>query len=479
MGERHDAYRSNFDFGIKSDTDGDRKWTIKDLLDELNYEKFRTATGVEAKKSDSNGTAVTYDSLSGALKFIDEIAKTGKIKQAQAVPLTTLKTIKLLYNMNEGSDKHLFTMLKSPLRADRATLDFYTTESPSANSKGNSIVKHLLSSLRKEVDPLVLSGIDTSFLTYSKLLECIAKENEEILGPIYKKHSAHPKSLTRAFNFLAELIKKYEQRTRLTPENPVHEKLYTYLRALPFVHFVKEDQYIAKLAEVKDNINNIDIDIDNFCNDISKVRGVSVLYDTPIVSINSFPAFVEENTLILAKLINSATGISSEKRDLLGIIKKASKLLCVFEFHQWRDISLDAVNLSVADCVSALCAIRYQQKVKTNYSVYWPGITQNEKGTSILRQMEESKGCEELFEFNYIPHGINLFMYHRFSYFYMALTGQLERYLAWKRLEAERFNKYIECYRSNDVCVSDKAVFNFDLFCRLAAEHVADLIPIE
>ena len=478
IGKERAVYKPRFDFGSNPDPNGEQTGTIKELLEELNYEKFRTTTGTDAKKGESNGTAVTFDSLSGALAFLDEVADTGKPKLAQVIPLTTLKVVKLLYSTNDTSDKHLFTVLKSPLRADRATLEFYTTESPTRNQKGNYVVKHLLSTLRKEVNPIVLSKIDTSFLSYSQLLECIAIENIEILQPIYARHSGHPASIINAFSRLTESIKNYEQNP-LIAERPAHEKLYTYLRAIPLMHFIKEDQYINDLAHIKEDISTIIDEIAQFCDELQNTRSARINYNTPIVSIKSFPAFVESNTLMLAKLIKHATGITSEKRDVLKITNASSKVLCTYVLHEWNKIPLDTVNLSVADCVAALCTIRHQQKVKTNYSDYWPGQTQSDKGTSVLRQMDDSRGPEELFEHDYIPHGINLLLFRRFSQFYMAITGQSDRYLAWKKLEVERFNKYVECYLSNSVSASDDAASRFLLYCKFAAIQAALLTPAE
>lgn len=472
IGKESNAYKPRFDFGSSPDPSGEQTGTIKELLDELNYEKFKTATGTDAKKSNSNGTAVTFDSLSGALAFLDEVAGIGTPKLAQNVPLATLKTIKLLYVTNDDKDTQLFRLLKSPLRGGKPTLEFYTTESSLRNQKGISIVDRLLSTLSTEVDPDVLRKIDGSFLTYPKLLECIAKENLEILEPIYTKHSGHPVSITKAFLRLAESLNGYES-TRPMTGRPIHEALYTYLRALPLLHFVKEDQYIDGLALVKEPIDAILNEVELFYSKVFGAADTETWRNKPIMSVKSFPEFVDANALELAKLIQRATGISSERRDILKISNASSKVLCTYVFHQWNIIPLDRVNISVIDCIAALCTIRHQQKVKTKYSAYWQGQTQQDIGTSILRQMDDSRGPEELFEHDYIPHGINQIMFRRFSQFYAAFTNQLERYLAWKKLEAVRLSKYAECYLSNNVDDSDNAVIRFYFHCKYAAIQTA------
>lgn len=471
-------FKPRFDFGSNHDPSGEQTGTIKELLEELNYEKFRTTAGADAKKSDSKVVRVDLKSLRGSLEFLNKAIGTVTPKITQRVPLSTLKSIKLLYVTNDTSDKHLFKLLKSPLKGGRATLEFYTTEAPTRNHTGNSIVNNLLSALRKEVDPVALRAMDTSFLTYSKLLDCIAKENIEILQPIYARHGGHPISIAKAFSNLANSVKQYEQELQEL-ERPVHEKLYTYIRALPLLHFIREDQYINKLAHIKKHINPIPNEIDQFCSGIENTQHTTIGYDTPVLSIKSFPAFVESNTKELGRLIEQATGIRSDKRDLLKIVNASSKVLCVYVLHEWHRVPLDTINLSIADCVAALCTIRHQQKIKTKYSDYWPGQKQSERGTSVLRQMDDSRGPEELFEHDYIPHGINLLLFHRFSQFYMGITDNSDRYSAWKNLEAERFNKYVECYLSNSVFASDHAVTRFYLYCRSAAFQAAALTPVE
>lgn len=471
-------YKPRFDFGSNLDPSGEQTGTIKDLLEELNYEKFRTAGGADAKKSDSKVVRVDLKSLRGTLEFLNKAIGTATPKVTQRVPLSLLKVIKLLYVTNDNSDKHLFKLLKSPLKGGRATLEFYTTEAPTRNHTGNSIVGNLLSALRKEVDPIALRAMDTSFLTYSKLLDCIELENMEILQPIYARHGGHPISIAKAFANLAGYVKQYEQEPQEV-ERPAHEKLYTYIRALPLLHFIREDQYINNLAHIKNNINPIFGEMEMFYGDLQNTRNTRVSHDTPTLSIKSFPAFVESNTQELGRLIELATGIHSNKRDLLKIVNASSKVLCGYVLHQWHRVPLDTINLSVADCIAALCTIRHQQKVKTNYSDYWPGQKQSERGTSVLRQMDDSRGPEELFEHDYIPHGINLLLFRRFSQFYMGITGNLVRYSAWKNLEAERFNKYVECYLSNSVFASDRAVTRLFLYCRSAAFQAAALTPVE
>lgn len=469
------VYTPRFDFGSNLDPSGKQTGTVKELLEELNYEKLKTITGTDAKKSDSNGTSITYDSLDGVFAFLGEVADVRKPKLAEDVPLSTLKTIKLLYVTNDTNDTQLFRLLKSPTRGGKPTLEFYTTETASRNQKGIAIVDHLLSTLSKEVDPIVLRRIDTSFLTYPKLLECIARENIEILDPIYIRHSGRSNSIAEALTYLAEAVERYTHKSNDAPSRPLHEAIYTYVRILPFLNFVGEYQKVIELSQVDGQVNTIKDRIEEFCRELSGTLGTIVHPLTPVTSVEAFPKFVDTNALALAKLIEDATGIASERRDLLKIVNAASKVLCSYVHHEWGVISLDTKNISAADCIAALCAIRHQQKVKTNYSAYWLGQTQAEKGTGVLRQMDDERSAQELFEHNYIPHGINQLLFSRFNQFYMAITGIPNRHEAWMAYQLARLNKYADCYLSNDVTVCDAAVLDLYDYCLLEAVKAAEL----
>ena len=251
------VYTPRFDFGSNLDPNGKQTGTVKELLEELNYEKFKTITGTDAKKSDSNGTSITYDSLDGVFAFLGEVADVRKPKLAEDVPLSTLKTFMLYIVSTYTIYTQLFLLLMSPTRGGMPTLEFYTTETASRNQKGIAIVDHLLSTLSKEVDPFVLRRIDTSFLTYPKLLECIARENIEILEPIYIRHSGRSNSIAEALTYLAEAVERYTHKSNAAPSRPLHEAIYTYVRILPFLNFVGEYQKVIELSQVDGQVNTI------------------------------------------------------------------------------------------------------------------------------------------------------------------------------------------------------------------------------
>ena len=474
----HTTYKPRFDFESELNPTGEQTGSINDLLEELNKEMAMAPAGTSAAKRSLNGTEVTIESLSGVLEFLNDITGMSQPKVAQDLPLSTLKIIKLLYVRNDDNNTQLFRLLQSPLRGGKPSLEFYTTETPSRNHKGISIVDRLLSTLSMEVDSAVQHKIDTSFLTYPKLLECIARENLEILEPIYARHSGQSASIAVAITELAEAVNHYKS-TPYRSDRPLPEAVYTYLRILPFLNFVGEYQEVIELSRVGDQADQISDEIEHFCIELSVALQSEVHHNTPITSVEGFPAFVDANSLALAKLVQHATGISSERRDILKIVNASSKVLCSYVHHEWGIISLDTKNITAVDCLASLCTVRHQQKAKTNYSAYWLGQKQSDKGTGVLRQMEDTRSVDELFEHNYIPHGINQLLFSRFNQFYMAITGQPGRYSAWMKLQLARLTKYAECYQSNDVSICDHSVQRFYEYCTLESIKAANLTQAE
>ena len=118
---------------------------------------------------------------------------------------------------------------------------------------------------------------------------------------------------------------------------PLHEKLYIYLRTLPFLHFIGEYKRHINAEEARDlTIHPILDRVKEFCNELSPTIGLQVDEKTSITSIAEFPEFLSCHALGLSKLVHQATGVKSERRDLIAISNEALKLLHAYVFHQWH-----------------------------------------------------------------------------------------------------------------------------------------------
>lgn len=467
--KKKNAYEPRFDFGSNLDPDGTQTGTIKDLLAELNNEINLTTTG-RSVHSCKEGATIDDKSLGRTLDFVYEITGQRTKGTTSQIPLSTLKTIKLLYTQNDNSDTQLFRRIARP---GKPTQDFRITGRSLRNEKTFKLVNALLNTISLELSKERSKKIETSLLTLPQLLECIERENFEILEPIYANFAGNSEALANAFRLMARAVASYRPHSWVS-SSPLHEKIYIYLHTLPFFHYV---------GELKENLETAEIDwvtypayeqIDAFCKELSERTGEDIRADTPITSIEEFPDFLSRYSLPLGKLVKHVTGIHSERRDLLSITDEARKVLHAYVFHQWHRTPAHVTNLTAADCVAALCAIRHQQKVKTNFTSSWVGQESGEQTTSrLLSHLDPGRSIDELYVEDYIPPGAMQILYYRFCGFHSKIIDIGDRHDTWLDFQLARLQRYSDCFLYNDIDLIDQAVDDFNIFCEAQAYQVA------
>jgi hypothetical protein len=485
-----DNYTPRFNFGGNLDPLGEQTGTIKELLSELNYENDHSLSGAFAEKvvrrtvpndnhagdnaDDSIVETITAESLERTLRFIRQA--TGRTFSGTTKPLSlsALKTIKLLYTKDDDSRIQLFRCITRPGNGEDPTMEFHITEGSTRNDYVVKIVNELIDTLALDIDDTRLRKIETSLLTSSKLLQCIERENADILGPIYRQFGSDSNAFTDALRFLTASIADHRPRTWETSRS-LSELLYTYLRTLPFFHWVGEvTTATLKQAAIAIPVAHIHEEIEQFCRSLSTQTGEDIHGDTPVTSIDHFPAFATQHVVAFSKLIESATSIRSERRDLLRILDEANKVLHAYVFHQWHRTPTHVINLSVTDCVAALCTIRHQQKVKTTYTASWIGQDQYEQTTTrLLSHLGDDRPIDELYDHDYIPQGATQILHYRFAGFHAAFAGLRERHQAWLDFQMVRLQRYADCLVSNDVDCINRELSDFHSLCQLYAIQAA------
>lgn len=462
--EGREARRSRFEL-CKPTSEESRSGTLKELLAEINHER-----------NPESGTEVDLKSLEPTLAFIGALTGRSYRSTNEVLPMSTLATIKLLYDENEESGIQLYQLLKAPQQGAKPTLEVRTTGSSSRNAYGTKVLNDLLKKLSVGVSDDRLHHIETSLLTASKLLECIELENREILGPIYWIHGTDEAAIVIALGQLTQLVKNYPMR-RTSVKPALDELVYTHIRTLPFLHFVSEYKEILDTARVDNVRSTAAHQLERFCATLRTRFGSAAELDAPVTSLAEFSEFFNANANELIRLVKAITGLPVQLRDLNTKHDEAAKILHMFVFHQHGRMPLDARLLSVADCIAALCTIRHQQVIKTNYSAYWPGQKSSEIRTRPLGQLENGRGIEELYEEDYIPHGVSQFLYSRFCQFHAQLTDQQARYEAFQAFQLARLDTYAECLLFNGVSQIDANLIAFDEYCKRNAISLAGSTP--
>lgn len=447
-----------FDFTPGSDPDGTQTGTIKELLEEINQQNGNLISGA----------VLDEKSLRGPIELVCRITG-GQIKgTVQQLPLTTLKTIKLLYEKNDEYGIQLFRHLAMPGESEKPTMEHRNSRNTQRNVTFPKIANEIMEALAREIPAERLAQIETSLLSPPKLLECIFYENEEILAPLFRTFKGSSTSFTESYRFLTEETRNFPQR-KYALVIPAHEALYTYINTLPFFHFVGEYKKIIELARISPPVPSMQDEIKQFCKELSEQTGESIGYNTPITSVEEFPEFIQKHDVQLRALVESATGISSRKDDFVDTANLTSKVVNAYVFHQEHKIPLHVTTLSAADCVAALCTVRHQQKEKTNYSPAWIGRSNKEIQTSPLKQMDRKRGIEELYSDDYIPHGAMQFMYYRFCEFHAGFIDDMERHNAWMGFQVARLERYAKCFLSNDIDQINRSIMDLNTFCSLQA----------
>lgn len=435
--------------------------TIKELLAEINRER-----------NSGDGVELDLKSLGPALTFVSALTGRSYKSITELFPVSTLGTIKLLYDENEESGIQLFQYLTAPRHGAKPTFEFRTTGAAPRNAYRVKVVNDLLEKLKSGIADERLRKIETSLLTASKLLECIDLENREILGPVYGLYNHDDDFIISALSHLTEVILRYTIRHPASTI-PLDELVYTNIRTLPFLHFVAKYKEILETARIEEDKGQASPRIEEFCIKVGVMRGMDLRPGTPVTSIMQFPALFEAHSRDFIRLVQEATGLPTQLRDLRDKLDYASKVLHMYVLHQNGKPPLEATVLSVSDCIAALCTVRHQQDAKTKYRPFWLGQEGTDIQTSVLRQLENGRRIEELYEEDYIPIGINQLLYSRFCQFHAQFNAQQGRHKAFQAFQVARLEKYAECLASGDIDQIDSSVYAFNLFCARQAISLA------
>lgn len=438
--------------------------TLRELLDEIDSEQ------------EPGSLEVNLDSLEANLEFVGLFTGRVYASLSEPLPLRTLKTIKLLYQVNKGLGTQLFRHLRSPQQGERATLEVPLTGVKSRNQSASKAFSTILSKLSLEISQERLDHIQTCIPSQSDLLNTIAYEEEKITHPIKAKAELSPLLVQHGIRSLASAINLHRPPSYRHASMPLNEALYTHILKLPFLHFAAERRNILQIAKLSRAMPPITADLARFCSNLSKSIGVPITPRTPFMSVEAFPAFTSENRSELALLVAKATGIPTKPAQLLEKQSASSKILYSYIFHQGGRARLSDIWLSASDCVAALCTVRQlrTRSEKISYTPSWIGQTSDEISSYILGQLDESRSIEELHIEDYIPHGTLQVIYNRFCAIHAAILGRLDEHEAWHRFRLARLEAYARCLGTPSIDSIGGAVRNLNDYCESFAILIAN-----
>ncbi|WP_287596814.1 hypothetical protein [Thermomonas sp.] len=473
---RKELYPNQFDLG-NTHSDSGSHADFSELLLEIN--------GARKEGRGENVGRKQLKDFETVLKGIVAITGINLGGSTRKKTIDDLKVVKLLYRVSKERASHLFGLIACPgYMGDNATLEFRDSyldrqiERPTANEErieaNELLVADLTSYLSVEIPSSTIERVNALLLTHSKLLECIAIENDEILEPIRAACALGHTDPSGAYLFLAQLIQIYPDVTQSTQQNPLSEALYTYLRSLHFQHFVGGYSSIVGKAIISEDIKPILSEVEQFCEELSEANTVRIGLNTPVTSIEAFPNLVKRQSSRFRALIKSATGLATRHDGLDDICSHASKILSAYMLVQFAEKDPSKKCISIADCIASLIAVRHQQSVKTDYKPRWFGL--KDVGDSPLRYFDRERGVRELQATDYIPEGVNQLLYQRFCQIHVSLVGDQDRHESWMTFQIARLHQYVRCIQSNNISEILRSISCFNDFCSDASSLLAHRI---
>lgn len=465
-------YKPRFNFEKDQLTDQSATGSINELLEELNRTPPHEPKGSQKSNPAIYREEITKENLEGAINFIKSNFNIEIPSINSKLPITTIKTIKLLYRSNRSFKGQLFERISLP-GPSQATFEHWTERNTPRNEKTIKAVSYLMSTLEREIDEEILKHIHTNKLTPSKLLEYYARQIKELIDPIYIAFAGDDEAIASAFMFGAHQIESYQPSSLLTSKEapPIHERLYIYLINLPFLHFVGEYQRI--IESENEALSKYKIE-PLFAHALSSPSESDDLL-RPVTSLAAIHSFLKTHAKELARLVHQATGEEFRSSEIPNIAEETQKVLHAYVFHEWHRTDPEAVNISMADCIAAISAIKIQKKIKTKYTPYWKGQISSEKTVSrLLSHLDPSRDIGELYEEDYIPQGAMITLYHRYCIVLSLLFGRNNRMEAFMKFQLAYLKHMTIAHSHFDLVAGNEYEVKINMFCEDLIQYIED-----
>jgi len=459
-----DPYSPRFDFGSNLDPDGKQKGTIKELLAEINQQH-----------PSANGTEADIKSLGVTLKFLSHFTSEEYKRITVELPLLTLKTIKLLYVTNNAKDVQMFRLIAPVHASEQPTMESSTSTTIARDKYGASIVQALSNQLALEIQAGKLEAFYDLLKNSGKrsvaegLNAHIERTNDEIYRLLTSRLENDNIRLANACNRLAKEIDCFNYtKTEDANPAPLNEAIFTHLQGLGFAHFALHHRDFIRTIRISQTIHPIETEVNAFCRTLSDVRGATVLPDEQIFSVNNFHHLVVSYHREFISLVRAATKLNTRKQTLFENTLRAGRILASYGYRCYDETDPDAELFSVLDIVAALCSVRYQQKVKTEYVPKWVG--QVSQGKDPQRHFDKAIDLDD----PYHHQGVFQIYLYRFSEYLAAFTKKTESNNAWMAFQLSRFDAYTRILQLNDINGIIASMLDLDRLCAQEAMSIAN-----
>lgn len=481
-------YAPRFNFAHYEIESADQTATLKELLDEINTER-----GLKTP-----GRQVSIHSLRHILPFLGRLSEREYKSITEPLPLTTIKTIKLLYVENrrlntsepedDSSDKaksgrkanekgiHLLDLIEIP-SYDKASMESATGTTVAQDAKGREAIDRICSKLAVEISPQKLESSISFFgqkktrTTSEGVIDYIEYTNDIIHQELTKSIPNDPKALGNAFVELA-IFTYRASNYKVNGEAPkalLHEQLYVHLQSLGFVHFAMHHNKFARSTKIApDKKPTISKQVEDLIAALCDAIGTDVTPNSRSFSTNDVCRIVENHCAHIKLIVEKVTGLPTRSQGLKSDAPRAEKILRSHAFRSLDSIDLDAHNLTLHDIIAALCSFRYQQTARTPYQPKWFGQEMSEGRSTSIHFDKGLKSTKP-----HVYQGVFQTYYYRFGQYKAALEGRTIIHESWMEFQCARLYAYINILQLRGIYHFHEAACHFDEICTLEAIRIA------
>jgi hypothetical protein len=482
---------SRFDFGSDDIGSTEQTGTLNELLEGINVDR-----GLDVP-----GRMVTIHSLRHVLPLLSRISGRKYKSTTEVLPMTTLKTIKLLYTenrlLNQKQSKvaslheqgigevpkvkgtHLINLIGIPTNT-KASMESATGTTVTRDSRGRETIERLCSKLALEIPPdrLKLSNL---FFSASKtrapaegVIAYIEHTNDAVYRDLTDSISGDPKALGSKFKDLAKFIynmPSYGIREDAKP-TPLHEQLYVHLQSLGFIHYAIHQQEFVKNVKIKASGKPpTRAEITSLFMTLCHAIGDDATPDSQSFCANDVCQVIDKHSEHIKNLVEKVTGLPTRRQGLMEDAPRAVIILRSYAYRCFDKTSPSEPILSLHDIVAALCSFRYQQSERTPYQPKWPS---QEASEGRATKAHFDKGLK-ITSSNTKPHifqGVFLIYYDRFAQYKAAFDRTTPVYQGWMAFQYARLHAYIGILKLRDIYRFSLAACYFDELCTEEARSV-------
>lgn len=315
-------YTPRFDFDATCKNDHSETATLKDLLDEIQFENTHDQWG---RLIDKTGRDIDISYLETVLRFFRSITGKELKKTTEVHSVADIKTIKYLYRKNESIGTHLISLIEPSSERHLLLLDIVTSEKSEEASLVFYLIEEIIKTFSLQIPKDELEKI-------KEVSECLDTHynftNNSIDEIIYTRIHRDEKLSLEALRFICEETKNYHNSIKpLIKENRIIISTFTYLSVM--ILLFRHRMFIEnqKLISEEKTSNCREIKFEEICRKASSNHNKTIMKYTNFISEDNFLQFSKEYASELVKLIKAATNTKYSKKNLINDSERAKTAL--------------------------------------------------------------------------------------------------------------------------------------------------------